>query len=254
LNESELSSSALRAALTLVQEVQEAPNLDAYRRRVLGLRHLIPCDAIGYNEVDLESGKTFALLEPSEAAFAGGLEAFARLAHQHPVIRYHAETGDPSPRAISDFLSQEELHSLELYQLVYKPMGAEDQLSFILPGPPGIIVGVAMNRSTRGFSPLERELIDLVRPHLSQAILDAHMRDSFDPAATKRLRELGLTERQSEVMRLLAEGLSAAELAERLSISTHTARHHITNIYARLGVSSRGAAVAEMLRSVPPQI
>lgn len=252
--ESELSTSALRAGLALVREVQEAPNLGEYRRRVLGMRHLIPCDAIGYNEVDLESGETLALLDPSEAAFEGGLEAFARLAHQHPVIQYHAETGDPRAHAISDFLSQEELHSLELYQLVYKRMGAEDQLSFMLPGPPGIIVGIAMNRSTRGFSPLERELIELVRPHLSQAILDAHMRESFDPAATERLRELGLTERQAEVMRLLADGLSAAELAERLHISPHTARHHIANIYARLGVSSRAAAVAEMLRRVPPQI
>ena len=31
-------------------------------------------------------------------------------------------------------------------------MGAEDQLSFILPSPPELIVGVAMNRTTRGFS------------------------------------------------------------------------------------------------------
>ena len=252
--ESELSTSALRAGLALVREVQEAPNLDAYRRRVLGLRHLIPCDAIGYNEVNLESGETLALLDPSEAAFEGGVETFARLAYQHPVIQYHSETGDPRARAISDFLSQEELHSLDLYQLVYKRMGAEDQLSFILPGPPGIIVGIAMNRSTRGFSALERELIELVRPHLSQAILDAHMRESFDPAATERLRELGLTDRQAEVMRLLADGLSAPELAERLHISPHTARHHIANIYAQLGVSSRAAAVAEMMRRVPPQI
>ncbi len=214
----------------------------------MGLRELIPCNAIGYNEVDLEADSIVQVLEPPEKAFEGIEETFGRLAHQHPVIRHHQETGERGPRSLSDFLSEEELHELELYQEVYARMDAEDQISFILPSPPGIVVGVAMNRATRGFSAEERQLVELVRPHLTQAFRDARSREENDPLSTSRLREIGLTKRESEVMRLLVDGSSAAALAEQLSISPHTARHHIASIYSKLGVASRAAAVATVLR------
>jgi DNA-binding CsgD family transcriptional regulator len=250
MGDTELSSDDLLKALSFVREVQEAPTLDAYRCRVLGLQELVPCNAVGYNEVNLETGETFLVLDPVEAAFDGVYEAFARFAHQHPVLRHHSETGEPGPHSLSDFLGEDELHALDLYQGVYKPMGAEDQLSFILPSPPGTAVGIALNRATRGFSSTERELIELVRPHLTQAFRDARLRDSVDPLSTARLRALGLTGREAEVMRLLVEGLSAAAVGERLSISSHTARHHTASIYAKLEVSSRAAAVATVLRAV----
>lgn len=229
--------------------MQEAPGLGDYRERILGLQDLIPCNAIGYNEVDLATGETFMVLAPDDVIFDGIEGAFARYAHQHPVIRHHSETGEPGPRTLSDFLSEEELHALDLYQAVYRRMGAEDQISFILPSPPGIVVGIALNRPSRGFSTAERELIELIRPHLTQAFRDAHLRDSVDPLSTARLQALGLTGREVEVMRLLVEGLSAAAVGERLSISSHTARHHTASIYAKLGVSSRAAAVAAALRA-----
>jgi DNA-binding CsgD family transcriptional regulator len=245
----ELSSEVLLKALAFVQVVQAAPSLDEYRSRVLGLQDLIPCNAIGYNEVDRETGETLLVLEPAEVEFDGIAEAFGRYAHQHPVVRLHREQSDqPGPHALSDFLSEEELHGLDLYRAVYARMGAEDQLSFVLPSPPEITVGIALNRATRGFSAAERELVTLIRPHLVQAFRDAHLREAADPLSPLRLRALGLTDREAEVMGLLVEGLSAATVAERLSISPHTARHHIAGIYAKLGVSSRAAAVAAVLR------
>lgn len=243
-----LSNRDLHQALALVREVQTAPDLDAYRRRVLGIRHLVPCDAVGYNEVTVANGSIRFILDPPEAGFEGIQETFSLYAHQHPVIRHHSETGDPTPRAISDFLSADELHRLELYDAVYSRMGAEDQLSFILPSPPGIVVGIALNRSRRGFSARDRELIELVRPHLSQAFRDASMRESLDPLSTTRLAELGLSEREAEVMGLLVDGHSATDVAKALTISVHTARNHIASIYSKLGVRTRASAVAKVLR------
>jgi LuxR family transcriptional regulator, maltose regulon positive regulatory protein len=54
----------------------------------------------------------------------------------------------------------------------------------------------------------------------------------------------GLTARQAEVLRLVAEGLSDKEIARRLALSRHTVHRHISNILTRLGVPSRAAAVA----------
>jgi LuxR family transcriptional regulator, maltose regulon positive regulatory protein len=57
-----------------------------------------------------------------------------------------------------------------------------------------------------------------------------------------------LTDRQVEVLRLVAEGLSDQQIADRLVLSPHTVHRHVANIYTRLGCSSRPAAVAEAAR------
>ena len=49
----------------------------------------------------------------------------------------------------------------------------------------------------------------------------------------------GLTEREREVVRLISEGLSNKDIADRLCISSITVRHHLTNIFDKLGVSNR---------------
>jgi predicted ATPase/DNA-binding CsgD family transcriptional regulator len=52
----------------------------------------------------------------------------------------------------------------------------------------------------------------------------------------------GLTARELEVLRLVAQGLSDAKIAERLVISYRTVTTHVSSIYTKLGVSSRSAA------------
>ncbi|MGY1715814.1 ATP-binding protein [Geodermatophilus sp. SYSU D01106] len=60
---------------------------------------------------------------------------------------------------------------------------------------------------------------------------------------TTRAHPAGLTARQSEVLRLLAEGLSNAEIAARLVVSPRTAEHHVTAVLGRLGAGGRREAV-----------
>jgi LuxR family maltose regulon positive regulatory protein len=57
-----------------------------------------------------------------------------------------------------------------------------------------------------------------------------------------------LTTRELEVLRLVAEGLTDGEIAARLVLSRHTVHRHLQNAYARLGCSSRVAAVVEANR------
>jgi DNA-binding NarL/FixJ family response regulator len=54
----------------------------------------------------------------------------------------------------------------------------------------------------------------------------------------------GLTEREREVLALVAGGASNRQIASRLDISEHTVARHVSNIFDKLGVSSRTQAVA----------
>jgi ATP/maltotriose-dependent transcriptional regulator MalT len=58
-----------------------------------------------------------------------------------------------------------------------------------------------------------------------------------------------LTQREMEVLRLVARGLSEREVADRLFISQHTAHRHLSNIRLKLNASTQAAAVAHAARS-----
>ena len=55
-----------------------------------------------------------------------------------------------------------------------------------------------------------------------------------------------LTGREHEIVMLVAEGLTNAQIAERLWISPGTVRRHLENVFAKLGVHTRTAAVARI--------
>ncbi len=57
-----------------------------------------------------------------------------------------------------------------------------------------------------------------------------------------------LTGREQEVLRLVAEGLSAPAIAKQIHLSTTTVKSHLHSLYEKLGVSDRAAAVAEGMR------
>jgi DNA-binding CsgD family transcriptional regulator len=70
------------------------------------------------------------------------------------------------------------------------------------------------------------------------------------PQPATRANPAGLTDRQAEILRLLTDGLTNAEIAERLVVSVRTVDHHVSAVLQKLGVASRraAAAAAEQLR------
>lgn len=96
-------------------------------------------------------------------------------------------------------------------------------------------LAAAVQAAGAGLSALEAETLQAVlRPPLESAELEPG--------------EEELTPRETEVLRMLTEGLSNREIASILSISEHTVKFHITSIFGKLGTSSRTEAVTEGLR------
>jgi DNA-binding NarL/FixJ family response regulator len=73
-------------------------------------------------------------------------------------------------------------------------------------------------------------------------VLDPAARDAHDPAVDP------LTEREREVLRMLARGLSNRRIAERLGISENTVKAHVAAVLGKLGAATRTEAVTEGIR------
>ncbi|MGN7876593.1 response regulator transcription factor [uncultured Roseateles sp.] len=89
-----------------------------------------------------------------------------------------------------------------------------------------------------GQAPLSPAVAQLVVERIS--MLENNVRPQVD--REKVLRDLGMGEREWEVLRLLIEGLPIVEIGRRLSISHHTVNQHLRSVYRKLGVKSRAMA------------
>ncbi|MGP4023808.1 LuxR C-terminal-related transcriptional regulator [Actinomadura sp. 3N407] len=72
------------------------------------------------------------------------------------------------------------------------------------------------------------------------------VRDQYVPAARKA-GDFGLSTREADVMRLIARGRSNGQIAQHLFLAEKTVKNHVNRIYAKLGVTSRAAAIAQWI-------
>jgi DNA-binding CsgD family transcriptional regulator/tetratricopeptide (TPR) repeat protein len=86
-----------------------------------------------------------------------------------------------------------------------------------------------------GAEPLTRRIARRMR--------DLGMSVPRGPRGSTRANPAGLTARQLEVLELLSEGLTNAEIAERLIVSPRTAEHHVAAVLVKLGATTRREAV-----------
>jgi HD-GYP domain-containing protein (c-di-GMP phosphodiesterase class II) len=78
-----------------------------------------------------------------------------------------------------------------------------------------------------------------LNPDAVAAVLDAA---GHPVAATRRVRPAGLSEREIDVLRLLARGMTNKQIAESLVVAPATIDHHVRHIYTKIGCSTRIAA------------
>jgi DNA-binding CsgD family transcriptional regulator len=235
-----LSARDLRAIIEVAHSLNEIDGPMEFETAVLPLLGgLVPSDIASFNLVMPASRMALRpAVDPPDSHFPNGNEILGAYARQNPLIR----AGRREALKISDFLTRRELHRLDIYDLLYGPTSVEYQMAFTLPAPVGQVIGFAFNRGKPDFSERDRIVLDAVRPFVARAY--EHV---TAPLPRFSASELGLTRRQTEVVRCLAAGLSNAQIARDLAVSERTVGKHLEHVYARLGVTSRTAAVARAL-------
>jgi DNA-binding NarL/FixJ family response regulator len=132
-----------------------------------------------------------------------------------------------------------------------------DEIASIMAAARATAVEIGARPLAARFEGLARRArIDLrVAKHTDAAADEAGVRqDEPLPPGTEALRKRGLTDREIEVLTLVAGGYPNAEIAERLFISSKTASVHVSHIMDKLGASSRTEAATIGVRLGLPEI
>jgi DNA-binding NarL/FixJ family response regulator len=112
-------------------------------------------------------------------------------------------------------------------------------MTLYLPSQPNRVMRLVFFRGPGlDFSPRDRGLLTLLCPHLHQAYREQRRRQRGTPR---------LTDRQRQLLHLVALGNTNGQIARRLSISEATVRKHLEHIFERLQVTSRTAAVTRTI-------
>ncbi|MES5818223.1 helix-turn-helix transcriptional regulator [Streptomyces sp. RG80] len=211
-----------------------------------GLGRLVPCDLAEFSEVDLPTRRSLGF----QAVEYGGHypepddEVWWLHKHEHPhcadVERSH---GHLDVGQLTDYMATREFRDTALYTDYMRPFLA--MMVVALPTAPGRIRMYSVSRERdRPFSERDRLTLQLLRPHLNAV---------YHEAARRRRDPVRLTPRELDVLRAVAVGWGTEEIAGQFVVAPSTIRKHLENIFRKLGVSSRTAAVARVFPEPEPE-
>lgn len=209
------------------------------------LAALVPADAVTFADLDTATATHHAMddLMGGEVTFLAEPlsepdEPFWRHYDSARFCSYPTRTRDDrSVTLLSDFYTAREWKQTPMYVEDLSYWDVTFEMMCPLPTAGSRSKRVLFFRTgSHDFTEDDRFALALLRPHIIEMV----GRGAGGDAAH------ALTERQTELMRLVADGYTNAEIASMLYLSPHTVRTHLMNIFERLGVTTRAAAVARL--------
>lgn len=235
----------LRGLLDLVEAARSTDVAEGLPVAVLErAQELVACDVVSF--VEFDSAHEIDYLDqslPSDDDDAGE-SAFWRHYWDCLPCSYPDRSGDDrSVTMVSDFYTQQEWHNTGMYAECVGPYGVEREAMVSISAPRGRSRRMLFFRGPGAdFDGRDRLLLSLLRPHLDELYQELERRRRPVP---------NLTARQWELLQLVATGRTNAEIARELVVSKDTVRTHLENIFTRLGVTNRVAAVAYAFPTPP---
>ncbi len=216
---------------------------------VARLQDLVPCDAITYQEADLHAKRFRAMVGIGPDGEDDDEELYWTVA-PCPISDYRARTGDLSAVRMSDLVGQRRYHELPIFREYFHPAGLDHMIDVGLPAAPRRHRSFILFRETGAgdFSERDRAVLEMLRPHFRSLEARAALRrrlsgtwgtqdgDGTSGAYTE------LTPREREIVVLVAEGKTNAQIAVLLWVAPSTVKKHLEHVYEKLGVGGRTAA------------
>jgi DNA-binding CsgD family transcriptional regulator len=169
----------------------------------------------------------------------------------HPFTKYFIGSGDPTALMLSDAYTLTQLRNTELYDRLYRPMGALRHLSISFPGSHGVNIGINFTGKGREFRERDRLILNLLQKHLLQACRNAEWVTQRLQKAAPPLASYGLTPRETEVARWLAVGKTNLEIAIIIGGKPRTVEKHVEKILEKLRVENRTVAAVLIAQALP---
>jgi DNA-binding CsgD family transcriptional regulator len=239
-----LASAALRKLIDGLAELYEPTGAGDPEQVIRVVTTLIDADSCSYNEFRGSKLQRYRIEPAGVGDFPDGAQLFQQHLPEHPVLAHCQATGDGSALRISDFLSDRQFRALGLYRDFYRQAEVGYQLTVTLPGPRRSLIGIALNRRHTDFSAEDREMLNLLRPHIGQVAAIGMLLSEPSPL-TQEGTPL-LTPRQSRVVQLVSAGYDDRSIGRLLGISPRTVHTHLQHVYRALGVTSRTEALAQL--------
>jgi len=132
---------------------------------------VIACDSAAFVRVD-SATRSFSLVSWPDGAFAGidQDDAFRLHRRDHPLVAHFSAARDAKAWSLHDLVSRESFQRTQLYRSLYRPQGIEFQLVLLVPYPDRAPRVLALNRQDVPFTGRERQLLEMLWPHLAQAV------------------------------------------------------------------------------------
>jgi DNA-binding CsgD family transcriptional regulator len=234
-----LRSRDISAALGFIETAWALAGERAFNLETLAaLQELIPCDLIGYNELDCTHPRIDYYV--GDDAGGGDEELFWQVVY--PICRHQQAYADSATR-LSDVVSRRSFVRTRAYAEWFRPLGIEAELDAFIGRSRVRPRNFALGRMHGDFSDRDRAVLELVSPHLARIHEMTALRRAAGASEPDELDRL--TAREAEILELVAAGLTNAVIAERLWVSPATVKKHLENVYAKLGVANRAAAVVK---------
>jgi DNA-binding CsgD family transcriptional regulator len=227
------------------------------------LPDLLGADAVIYKLDDWNENAGTVGVSPGVAAEFGRLddEALGLLRAGHPFSRHYATGPDRTPVTARQAAGPSWSGSATA-RLIGDFLGARHVLGIPLPRSAAPVTGCLVYRSGRDFTDDQIRIAEQVQPLLAaveqqRRLLERWQRlttgEATPDAADAPDADVSLTPRETTVLLLLADALTAAAMGRRLGISDRTVHKHIANIYRKLGTHDRVSTVlrAQRLGLVP---
>jgi DNA-binding CsgD family transcriptional regulator len=240
-----LGSRDLRAALEFVETAWALADRRAFPPETLAaLNELIPCDSLGYSDLDRVRRRTLDYVGTDEGDANHDAPPFWSIVDEHPLCRHHQAYADFSAVRLSDVISRPRLVNSRIYAEWFRPLGIAAELEVGLTRSRVRTHNFVLDRAHGDFSLRDRAILELLRPHLRRIHEMTELRRTAGASQPDDLQRL--TAREAEILELVAAGLTNAAIAERLWVSPGTVKKHLENVYAKLGVANRAAAVVRI--------